>query len=163
MSTNFLSGLNFEMVLTRLPSTSFMVQGLQLPGISSNPVMKPTPFVTLPIPGDHADFSPLNVRFILDENMSNYLEIYDWMIALYFPDDGSQFKEISQRVPGVPGITSDISLNVLDFNKKSIKSIQFYEAFPTNLSELDFAYTESDVQYITCTVTFYYRKFHFIT
>lgn len=163
MSTNFLSNMQFELTIARLPETTFNVRSLSLPGMNSSPVLRPTPFVNTPLPGDHIEFSPFTIEFMLDENMENYIEIYLWMIALYFPDDFNQYKSLSQVKPGGFGLVSDISLSVLSSGFNKNRTIQFTDAFPTSLGEINFSSQTSDTEYTTCTAQFYFTKFEFIS
>ena len=47
---------------------------------------QPTYLKDLPIPGDKMEFEDLNVRFLVDENLENYMEIQNWMRGLGFPE-----------------------------------------------------------------------------
>lgn len=162
MSNNFLAGLSFAMTIVRLPETTFNLQATSLPGLNANPIMRPTPFISTPIPGEHMDFTPLSVTFLVDENMENYLEIFDWMMALYFPDNFDQYAGLS-NIPGTTNaVTSDLTLDILTSARNRNKSIIFEDAFPISLGELTMSYQTPDVEYLSCTANFAFRKFRFI-
>ena len=41
-------------------------------------------------------YAPLDIRFRVDEDMSNYLEIYNWMTGLGTPEDIKQYKSLNE-------------------------------------------------------------------
>lgn len=108
------------------------------------------------------DFSPLSVNFILDDEMKNYQEIFDWMVKLYFPDNFDQYKTLVDVKPGGFGLISDLTLSVLTAGSNKNKSIVFYDAFPISIGELQFNYQNSDVEYVTCSVQFQFKSFDFV-
>ena len=46
------------------------------------------------VPGERLTFGDFTLRFLVDENMENYLSVYGWLKGLGFPESGKQFKEI---------------------------------------------------------------------
>lgn len=166
---SFLSPLGFKFTIKKTPHINYFVQSVSLPSITLNRAEIPTPFIKLPLVGDHLDFGELTVVYKVDENLKNYLEIYNWMIAIGFPDSFDQFKNIDNirqnKNTGVvspmsgQGIYSDITLTILSSAMNPIHNITYYNAFPTSLSELEFVTTDSDINYLTSTVSFSYQKF----
>jgi len=167
---SFLSPLGFKFVIKKTPHINYFVQAVSLPSISLNRSEIPTPFVKLPYAGDHVDFSDLTVTFKVDEDLKNYLEIYNWITSIGFPDSFDQYKTIdeirrSKNTGNVPamsgqGVYSDATLTILSSAMNPIHNITFINAFPTSVSELEFTTTDSDVNYLTSTVTFAYQKYN---
>lgn len=166
---NFLSPLGFKFTIKKTPHINYFVQSVSLPSITLNRSEIPTPFVKIPFAGDHIDFGELSLTYKVDESLKNYLEIYNWMIAIGFPDSFDQYKKIDDarlsKNTGVvrpmtgEGVYSDISLTILSNAMNPIHNITFYNAFPTSMSELEFTTTDTDVNYLTSTVSFSYQKF----
>ena len=73
---NFLNPINFQFSLQRTPDTDYYVQAAVIPSIDLPGITFNTPVVAAPIPGDHLRFGSLTVSFKVDEEMSNYMEIY---------------------------------------------------------------------------------------
>lgn len=156
----FLSPLGFTMKVKNIPNVSYFIQSVTIPQISLNTVDVPTPFQRLPFPGTKLDFGELNVSFKVDENLVNYKEIYNWMIAVGFPDDFEQYKVIDNKPKySGEGVQSDISLFVLSSAMNPTHEFLFYDCFPISLSDLTFDSTSSDVGYLTATVSFANRRF----
>lgn len=164
LNRNFLSPLNFKMVLQRTPTVNFFLQGFALPGLSFvGNLYTPTPFVDMPIPGDHLFYSPLTVTFMVDEDLTNYLEIFNWIKdiggpASLTPPSLSTNYNVSQSLNSdtTKNQRSDIKMFVLSSAKRSNIEVTFYNAFPVSLGELQFNNTSQDVNYLQAAVTFNY-------
>jgi hypothetical protein len=166
---NFLSPFGFKFFLKKTPNVNWFVQSINLPSISIQNTIKPNPFIKIPLTGDHIDFGELKVSFRVDEDMKNYLEIYNWLIGIGFPDKFDQYKSIAPKINRqITGdadvltgtsIYSDATLMILSSNMNPLTEITFVDTFPVSLSDLQFNSTLTDVQYILAEVTFIYRKF----
>ena len=128
-----------------------------------------TPFVKLPVPGDHIDFGTLTITFRVDEEMRNYQEIFDWIVALGFPDNFSQYSAVAPsrgKFGGAlvnptagSGIYSDASLMVLNSVKAPIIEFVFKNLYPVTLTDVLFDTMRTDIDYVDATVTFAYQSF----
>lgn len=167
---NFLSPLNFKMVLQRAPMISFFLQSFSLPGLTfEGPMTMPTPFVKIPLPGDHLNFAPLTVSFAVDEDMKNYLEIFNWIASIagptsLTPGEPNSLYGIDNSIGTDPldTIRSDIKILILSSSKNPNIEITFKDAFPSALGEMSFATTASSVNYLESTVTFEYIKYEIV-
>src|SRR5674476_866058 len=79
VNKNYLSPVEYRFGVKKLPYTSFFVQNVNLPGISLGKIDQPTPFVPIPVQGDHLTFNPLALTFRVDEDLGNWLEVYTWI------------------------------------------------------------------------------------
>lgn len=143
-----------------MPNVDYWCQKSPVPGLSLPPLIQASPLSYIPRPGQKITFDPLNISFKVDEDLKNYMEIFDWIIKLGFPDNTSQYKAIKEQPIGYNEF-SDASLMILDSAKNPNIVIKFYDLFPIGLSELNFDTTNSDVHTIECNATFAYRKFEF--
>jgi hypothetical protein len=148
---SFLSPVQFSFKLNRAPTLTYFVQTVELPSISLQPTIRPTPFVNIPVPGDHIQYQELSVSFRVDENMANWLEIYQWLNEMGAPFSFSQYNAENQEPDGV--------LLVLDSNSRPNIEVRFYEMFPTMLGSVDFNVTSTDINYISSQATFAYRSY----
>jgi len=161
---NFLSGINFRFAIDRLPNMEYYAQQANLPGISINTVETvQSPFGQNPLHGDKIEFSPLSVTVRIDEDMDMYLEIYDWMRSLADPNRSMGEIQSSTSKYDVlrraRGIYSDASLIILNNTMNPGIEVKFYDMFPTNIGDLQFNTTDSDVAAVTTDITFQYRFF----
>lgn len=157
---NFLSPLGFKFQIKKTPHLNYFVQSVNLPTVSIGTVEIGTPFTKIPFPGDKLTFGQLDVTFKVDEDMENYTEIFNWLIAMGHPDNFAAGAAMYAAPPmSGNGVYSDLSLVILTNTLNGNKMINFTDAFPINLSDITFDTTLSDVEYVTATATFAYRRF----
>lgn len=153
MITNYFSPLEFVVSVKRLPHIEFFTQRTQIPGVSATPVAKPTPFNTMYETPDKLTYNNFDFSFIIDEKMNNYIEVYNWIKGITFPQNYGQFKEINESKEGR---FSDITVLVLNSSKNPSINITYKNCFPIGLSEVTLDTTSSDLIYPEATVTFQY-------
>ena len=119
---NYLSQLNFKFLIKKAPHVNFFIQKVTLPRIFLKQIDTPNPFVKIPYQGEHLDYGTLDLAFIVDEKLQNYLEIHNWIRALGKPHDFGEYAEIEKK-PSWTGdsIYSDVTLSILS----NIKTITF--------------------------------------
>jgi hypothetical protein len=160
-NTNFLSPLGFRFQIKKTPHVNYFVQEVNLPAMALGVTSIPSPFIKIPVPGDHLQFGDLDITFRVDEDMKNYLEIYNWMIAIGKPNDFDQYAAIYNKDQGAgEGIYSDLTLTVLSSAMNPTYEITFVDAYPTSISGLQFSSEMSDIEYLRSTVSFQYRIFN---
>jgi hypothetical protein len=156
---NFLSPTGFKFTLARVPKVDFFSQSAQIPGINLGVAIQPTYLKDLPIPGDKLTFDDFSLKFTVDENLENYLEIQRWMRGLGYPENIAEYDQWRLSDPNNPGQDPNLSDGALTiFNSNYVPStvVTFQGMFPTSLSTLEFDATSTDVQYITAQVSFKY-------
>jgi len=157
---SFLSPLGFDFAIKKLPTTNFFVTRATIPGFTLGIADAPTPFIKLPIPGDKIDFNDLQVAFKIDEDMKNYLEVFNWIMGLGFPDRYEQYAALKRTARGSgDGIYSDASLTVLTSAMNPNMKFTFRNVFPYSLTDLDFNTASADVEYLEATVGFRFELF----
>lgn len=156
MITNYLSPVEFVVTVKRLPNVQFFTQKISVPSISMTGIERPTPFKPVYETGDRLTYNELNLSFIIDENMDNYREIFDWMVGLSFPESFDQYKTLKESDSG---LKSDISLVIMNSHKNPNIEITFKDCFPTNLSEISLDTTSQDVQYPEASASFVYNSY----
>ena len=163
-STNFLSPLGAKFSIKKLPTVNFFIQSVSIPSISVGEIPVGTPFsAKIQMPGDLVMFGDLVLTFRVDENMENYLEVYNWIRSITridnFTDDGTGWTGEAGGSMGDDKVFSDATLTILNSAMNSNKEVLFTDVYPTGLMDLPFSTTLSDVDYVECTATFKYRKF----
>lgn len=156
MITNYLSPLEFVVSVKRMPNVQFFTQRTSIPAISINPIERPTPFKPVHETGDRLTYSELNLSFIIDEKMNNYIEVFNWIHAISFPDNFDQYKNLEESEYS---LRSDISIVVMNSHKNPNLEIAFKDCFPINLGEVSLDTTSSDVVYPEANVTFSYNSY----
>ena len=100
----FLSPVGFNFNIRKLPNVNYFVQAVNLPGVQLGETPLNTPFHIIPTPGDHITYGEMAVTFKVDEDMENYIELYNWMQYLGFPEGFNQAKQVYER-EGLKGLT----------------------------------------------------------
>ena len=160
---NFLSPVGFKFSITRIPKADFFANQANIPGIDLGFTLQPSYLKDIPIPGDKMTYSDFNLRFIIDENMENYLEVHKWLRGLGYPENMDEFRKLEGEaiLPGNFGnagddIYSDGTLQILSSNLVPSFQVVFSDLFPYTLSTVTFDATDTDIEYFTADVTFKY-------
>jgi hypothetical protein len=161
---NPLSPNGFNFSITKLPEVSFFCQRVMIPSITLASIDRATPFVNTPIPGEIMTFSELSLQFLIDDQMNNYKAIYNWMVALGYPEDNRQYSNyINGQGANVYSELarnySDATVSVLDGQNNPTNSFKFYDLFPISLDPIQFEATAMDVNYVIGSATFKYSYF----
>ena len=116
------------------------------------------------------------VTFKVDEDMKNYIELYNWIQYLGFPEGFNQAKQVYEQ-DGLRGLTgvrnvqrtkrslgeggvSDASLTVLNSASQPNLTVTFEDCFPTSLSDMQFDARSNDIEYIEAQVSFRFKLYH---
>ena len=76
---NFLSPIGFKFSLKRSPGVAYFCNEANIPDMSLSIAEQPTYLRNIPLPGDKIEFGDLNLRFMVDEDLTNYMEIQNWI------------------------------------------------------------------------------------
>lgn len=168
-SRNFLSPVGFKFTLSREPKVSFFCNQANIPDLTLGIANQPSYLKMLPTPGDVIEFGDLNIRFLVDENLENYMCIQNWIRGLGFPEVLSEFADLERRGLKQGNIThdtqnvySDATLEILTSNQVPNFQVIFKDLFPYTLSTLTFDSTETDVNYFTADVNFKYTVYDIV-
>ena len=165
---NFLSPVGFKFGLKRSPAVAFFCNEANIPSIDLGIAEQPSYLKDIPIPGDKIQFGDLSLRFLVDEDLTNYMEIQNWIRGLGFPDTLLEFDELETRDPMFRGggfgqfaksgdkIYSDGTLQILSSNLVPKFQVVFKDLFPYSLSTMTFDATDTDIEYFTADVSFKY-------
>lgn len=164
---NPLQSNGFMFGIQKLPEIQFFCQEANIPELALPLAEVSSPLVMARLPGDKPLFGDLQITFLIDETMGNYLAVHDWMIGMGFPESWDQYANfISDRDSAlVTGETSaavsDGILQILNSQNNVIKTVRFIDLFPTSLSSISLTSTTNDTQYIAGVATFGYTYYKF--
>jgi len=155
---NLMSPTGFRFALNRTPGINYFTYSAPLPTLSLGEYDVQDPFVALPYPGDKLRYEPLSLRFRVDEDLTNYLEIHNWLVSLGYPESFEQSAyQNNASAFKTNDIYSDGSLIILSSHHNPNLRINFEDMFPISLTELNFDASLADIQYLEATVTFRYK------
>jgi hypothetical protein len=151
---SFLSPLGYQLTIQKIPNTVINVVSVNIPGITVEDSELQTPFKVIRYP-DKLVYNDLVVRFKVDEDMSNYIEIFNWMNQIGRPEQFSTPNPDAIAPNDIySNYSSDGTLLILNSANKGNIEIRFKDLFPVVMSDIEFTSQETDVTYIDATVTF---------
>lgn len=150
---NYFSPVSFRFNILKLPNVNFFCQSANLPGLTLGEAIQVNPLRDIPTPGDKVQFEELQLRFIVDEELENWLEMYNWLKGLGFPDTFDQSLTKSDLR------FSDATLMILTSNKNGQHRVSFKDAFPLTLSGVQMDSSVGDIDYVTADATFAYTTY----
>jgi hypothetical protein len=164
---NFLQPTQFLFTISRTPKVAFYSNTSNIPAMNLGIADYNTPLRDIPEPGDKLTFEDFNLRFLVDENLENYMEIYRWMKGLGYPEDLQQIYNLQlenkenkySRINNQMSIYSDGTLQVLNSNQRPNFLVKFYDLFPYGLTTLLFDATLKDSDPFMAEVKFKYTYF----
>ena len=151
---SYLSPIGFRFTLANFPELNYFCQAANIPGVSLAGIDFPTPIKNIQFSGDEVSFEELAIRFVVDENLKNWLSIYDWIIGMGIPDKKSAEKY--KKLKDENKLVADATLAILTSNMNVQMEVRFQNMFPLSLSGISFDSSAADVDYVIADVTFQY-------
>ena len=156
---NFLSPVGFKFSLSKFPKVDFFCNSARIPEITLGTAIQPSYLKEIDIPGEKLIYGDLSIRFLVDEQLENYVAIHNWLTGLGFPETPQQFIDKTTDRDGLRDFQEqfcDGSLHILNSNYNDVAIVKFKDIFPTSITSLDFDATETDINYFTAEATFKY-------
>lgn len=163
---NFLSPIGFKFTLAKEPTIPFFCNSARIPELTLSILQQPSYLKDLDIPGGKLQYGDLSLKFIVDEDMTNYLAVHNWLLGLGFPETTRQYRDLTTKDNDITQpldpkrAFSDGSLYVLNSSYNTVATVKFKDLFPVSLSPLEFDATQTDVQYFTAEVVFKYTIYN---
>tara|TARA_R110000796_G_scaffold27253_1_gene75302 strand:- start:4066 stop:4647 length:582 start_codon:yes stop_codon:yes gene_type:complete len=162
----------FRFSILKIPNTEYFIQEVNLPGIAfSGDAVLNTRFTSLNMMGDTVNYEPLEISFSVQENLSNWREIHDWMVGIGFPENTAQFADaisdaavtrtsVPSRTANVSTLQSDATLMIMTNKNNPTVKVNFKNVYPTSLSGVSFDTKDTDAQNLTATMTMNYDYYN---
>ena len=180
---DYASPTQFRFGINQLPKVEFFTVAANVPSITMGDAIFPTPFKDIPVMGDKLTYENLSISFIVDEYLENYISLHEWMTAIGFPKNRTQFKDFRSNTSNVAQTTRGTSLDIGDVqpstsanalfsdgyliilsNKNNpIVEITFHDMYPVSLGALEYSQGATDVEYLTVTADFAYQIYEIKT
>ena len=159
---NFLSGVAFKFNLTKFPKVDFFSNSARIPELSLELAQQSSYLKNIAVPGERLTYGDFTLRFLVDENMENYMAVHNWLKGVGFPETPQQFKDLTTDSDGIRDekeVFSDGSLHILNSNFQNVAIVKFQDLFPVGLTSLEFDATETDINYFTAEVVMRYTVY----
>lgn len=152
------------MIFDRMPNVTYFCQNANLPGISLTEVQRFTPFIDVFHPGEKAIYDTFNVQFLVNEDMSTWLEIHNWIRGATFPTDFKEYRDLARTTNSGyeqslasnrrPVVYTDGTLTIYSNKNNPRFRVKFHDMFPTYLGSIAFNVADNAESTITCDVSF---------
>jgi hypothetical protein len=166
---NFLSPVGFKFTLNRAPKVAFFGNSTNIPGMTLGVAVQPTYLKDIDIPGDKISFNDFTIRFLVDENLENYMEIQKWIRGIGYPETLEEIydwqrenRAMDYQEKSQMNLYSDATLSILTSSNNSNFQIKFLDMFPYSLTDLQFDATDTDIEYLTAEATFKYTIYNIL-
>ena len=170
---NYLAPTGFQFNVSRAPKVTYFGNQVNIPSLTLGIANQPSYLKDIPRPGEKIDFEDLTLTFLVDEDLSNYMEIQNWIRGIGFPESLDQIYDFQQddtltvmnkalKNQGI-NLYSDGSLLILNNVNLPKFKVTFDGMFPYYLSTLTFDATQSDLEYFTAQVSFKYNIYNIVT
>ena len=181
---DYATNTQWRVSFNRIPKVDWFCTSANVPGITLGEAQYATPMIDIGITGDKLTFESLNITFIVDEELQNYRELWDWIVGIGFPKTHSQWTSVLAKGPGTTLMSSSPEANLdpnskikataseaqlysdatmIIYNSKNIAKLQveFKDMFPTSLSALEYSQEATDVEYFKAAATFRFLYYEF--
>ena len=127
-----------------------------LPGLTSNEILTPHRNIPIYVPSEVTTTDSLNIRFMCDEKMETYEEIYNWIY-----DNNGINAELGNTMELKD--YEDIIVNIKNSHNNIVKQLQFTNTFPTSVGSVEFTTQgQGEPVYAAFDVALRYDQFNFI-
>jgi|TARA_R100000030_G_scaffold71764_1_gene55284 hypothetical protein len=147
---NFLSPVGFLLDLEIFDGVDFFCQSASIPEIAMPFAEVQTPYRNVPIVSSGGvSYGDLNVRFIIDEDLKNYLVIHNWI---------KEYGLAEKRADSADAY-SNARLQIMTSHNNVNHIVEFKNMFPVSLSSVPFDATVGDIEYLLADVTFKFETY----
>lgn len=150
----------FRLDLKRAPNVNYWIQKVSIPGFSISSPDQPNPFVKIPKSGEHIEYEQLGITFLIQNDFANYLELYAWLRSLGKPESFEEYAKLLIPPPILDeGVTSEVSVFILNGQQQAKYQFIFHDAFPNAISGFEMTSGDSGLERVECHVAFEYSYF----
>ena len=148
---NFLQPTGFRIIIERdqYANLEFFSQSVTHPGSTVNAVEIGIPRIQgMPMAGDTINYGDLSLTLILDEDLSAYKEMQNWLEECVYKKGET--------------VNHDVTVIILNSHNNSCGKIRYKNAILTQLGSIELTSTSGDISYISFDVTFRFTEFELI-
>lgn len=155
-NTNYAFASNFHLSIPKIRLGTYFCTEVGFPEMTCEPVRLQVPFApSLKFFGDKVTHGDLTVKFIINEDYSNYNQMNDWFKNTLVYEDF--FKTGTDL--GFSAMTNIGHLLILSNKKNPVARFRFNGMFITNLTSIDYNSALTDASIATATATFQFSSY----
>ena len=148
---NYIYPTYFQFALSAMPKLEYFVTKVNLPGFGyDSPLEQQNRFTSIRHPANKVRFETFQLDFLVDEDMTNWLEISDWIRRSSVVDDHLDILENTKDH------FCDGTLMITNSAMRPNVEVSFRNMFPISISGFDFDSTITELTPWTATAVFAY-------
>lgn len=155
-SLSFLTNTRAVLEIHAVPDISYNCHNFSIPSISTSAPRLATPFTDIPMRGDTLSYAPLDITFLVDENLENWKTMVGWLEGITAPHTGDEFKNKKLEY-------SDATIFVYSSHNNLVLEVAFKNLTPTSLGGLTFDTTNESTIELTADVSFDYQSYEVVS
>lgn len=149
---NYLSSNRAVLTIPKLTDTSFTINNFRLPTVRLPAAIQSSPFSNIPHMGDKVEYEDLTLQIIVNEEMSNWLELHSWIRGLGAPEDKAEFR--NKTVDYV-----DAFVTIYSSHNNPLFKVKFLNTVIIELEGIDFTETVMETETKKVTAIFKYERY----
>jgi len=160
---NYLQPTSYKITIDRenYPNLEYFAQTITHPGVITQQVEMPFRQVAgVPLTGSSLTYNELSATIILDENMSSYTEMHNWIRRNVENSDVPALSRDYKKQK--PPTYSDITISILSSHNNKTKQIVYRDCVPTSLGDITFESTATGTEFVTYAVSFRFMYFDIV-
>ena len=170
INKSILNKNNFRLLIDKVPNVEYYVRNVTIPGLTFSETEQPAGVgVNAFFPGDKVSFDTLDVNFLVDEDLENFKEIYDWMDSIVPVSNPSLFGTYTETATNNTNVMASIDNDLNQYSditlvtntNKNIPNryFRFHDCFPISLSGIELeSSAESEPVIATVSLRFTYYE-----
>lgn len=157
---NYLQPTGFAVSISKenYPNIQYFAQSVSHPSVSVSEVEAPYQRRNVPIIGDKILFDEVQFTFLVDEDMKSYEEMFAWLNRIV----NDEYKTSAGTLLSGIGSEADITVTILSSHNNAKKQIRYVNAFPVNVTGIEFAATNTEISPLTFSAGFRYSYFELL-
>lgn len=148
---------SFKLNFDKLPNVTFYYQEANLPSLTLNVAEQPNLFTTIKRPSNKIEFENFTVSFIVQGDMDNFMEVFNWMKEIGSPEEVAESLKQKEEWE----LFSNASMEIYAPGWQSSKRVVFKDCFPTELEGINFSIL-SEGNPVKVNATFAYTTYDIV-
>ena len=173
INKSILNKNNFRLLIDKVPNVEYYVRSVNIPGLTFSETEQAAGVgLNAFFPGDKISFDTLDVNFLVDEDLENFKEIYDWMDSIVPVSDPSLFGTYTDTAVTDTNILSSIDNDLKQYSDITLvtntnknvanRFFRFHDAFPISLGSIELE-SGADAEPATVSVSFRFTYYEIET
>ena len=150
---------NFKLSFREFPGLVYMARSVDLPGVAIATTEIPTGLAPVMEPSTKLDYEQIPIEFLVSEDLSNWEEIHNWMRGLTSAKSIGDNAILLERLLGAGKKKTDMSIILLNNVGAPVVEYTFIDAWPVNLSSINYRADLTEATDVTATASFVYDYF----